>query len=86
MNKTPEDFKDENGFWTCIKCGACCEAAGLIITSWDRGDGACESLLRDNTCEIYADRPEVCRVNNFRVTSDTLTVACALLYNQSRRK
>lgn len=28
-----------------------------------RADGACINLAEDNTCKIYATRPDICRVN-----------------------
>jgi len=56
------DFMDPLGHWECIKCGACCKLAGLVLPDLDRGDGGCKHLLRDNTCEIYDNRPDICRV------------------------
>ena len=46
----------------CSKCGACCRLAGGKFGLPDRGDGACSYLNEDNTCSIYNDRPEVCRI------------------------
>lgn len=44
----------------CDKCGACCAA---ISPEYDRGDGRCKHLTKDNLCYIYDDRPLVCRID-----------------------
>ena len=46
----------------CSQCGACCKnIAGLGLPH--SGDGICAYLDRDNnTCSIYEERPEICRV------------------------
>lgn len=51
------------GGFSCIRCGACCKNAGYLISGFDRGDGVCKHLTNDNLCEIYEDRPTVCRVD-----------------------
>ncbi len=54
----------------CSGCGACCrrigwmpeeelEKHGLVADA----TGACINLLPDNSCEIYEDRPDICRVD-----------------------
>ena len=47
----------------CSKCGACCKnIAGLGLPH--NGDGVCTNLdQKSNTCSIYEDRPEICRVD-----------------------
>jgi len=51
----------------CSSCGACCRL--VYLNAWFRRneflrpDGACKHLAADNTCSIYADRPEACRIN-----------------------
>ena len=30
----------------------------------DKGDGSCKYLSSDNTCSIYEDRPDICRVDH----------------------
>lgn len=50
----------------CDKCGACCRCAEGISKSpnLDRGDGVCRYLNNDNTCSIYEERPDICRVDD----------------------
>jgi len=54
----------------CSACGACCrrigwmpeeelEKHGLVADA----TGACINLLPDNSCEIYEERPDICRVD-----------------------
>lgn len=41
--------------------------AGLEPVSLDRGDGVCKHLLDDKqTCGIYEDRPDICRVHSMK--------------------
>lgn len=47
----------------CWGCGACCRFAGFKDPALDRGDKACIHLLEDNSCAIYEDRPDFCRLN-----------------------
>ena len=43
----------------------CCRVIGNIpqLKQFDRGDGTCCHLTAANLCDIYDDRPEVCRVD-----------------------
>jgi Fe-S-cluster containining protein len=44
----------------CSQCGACCVAPD--VTSLGKAAGVrCVHLMDDNKCEIYDDRPLVCR-------------------------
>ncbi len=54
------DFMTPEGKWECTKCGACCNLVGHVYPELDRGDYGCIHLQRDNTCEIYLTRPELC--------------------------
>jgi Fe-S-cluster containining protein len=52
----------------CTQCGACCQHVHLAEETrfLDRGDGTCKHY--DNlskSCAIYADRPVVCRVEQY---------------------
>jgi len=50
----------------CERCGLCCRAVGRsnIYKYLDRGDGSCRNLNKDsNTCNVYNDRPLICRVD-----------------------
>ncbi len=48
----------------CTKCGACCRRAALIKTFPQDMvvDGACKHF-KGNECEIYANRPDICRIS-----------------------
>ncbi|TVY08354.1 YkgJ family cysteine cluster protein [Paenibacillus cremeus] len=48
----------------CNECGLCCSNINGIseLQDYDQGDGVCK-YLKDNKCQIYENRPEVCRVN-----------------------
>jgi Fe-S-cluster containining protein len=48
----------------CNQCGLCCQNIGQIeeLRAFDRGDGTCKYLI-DKTCSIYANRPDICRVD-----------------------
>lgn len=46
----------------CSQCGACCIIAGQTGMMPARRDGACIYLTKDNLCEIYDKRPELCNV------------------------
>ena len=51
----------------CISCGLCCRSLNLAIVNdyhhLDRGDGTCRNLnLDSNLCNIYHERPNICRV------------------------
>lgn len=49
----------------CSSCWApCCRAVDKVpeMNSYDRGDGACRHLRDDNSCEIYDNRPDICKV------------------------
>lgn len=49
----------------CTKCGACCRRVGLSPFAEDLADrdGSCRHLNADNTCSIYEQRPDVCRID-----------------------
>lgn len=48
----------------CSKCGECCKHIDRIpmLAEFDSGNGICMHL-KDNLCNIYSSRPEVCRVD-----------------------
>lgn len=50
--------------YKCEKCGACCRniSKSNLYQKLDRGDGVCK-YLRDNLCEIYNNRPVLCRID-----------------------
>lgn len=50
----------------CTQCGLCCQNVNLAdeTSSLDRGDGTCKHYSdKDKSCTIYADRPDICRVD-----------------------
>ena len=50
----------------CTSCGLCCQNITNVIelNDFDRGNGVCKYLnLISNQCEIYDDRPDICRVD-----------------------
>ena len=56
------DFLDEQGNWHCIQCTACCVEVRHFEPCLDGGDGVCRYLNDSNDCEVYGNRPEVCRI------------------------
>lgn len=50
--------------YDCEMCGACCRNLKYseIYAELDRGDGICK-YLEDNKCQIYDERPIICRVD-----------------------
>lgn len=52
----------------CDKCGLCCKRVGIAADTafLDRGDGVCKHYCdKTKLCLIYAERPLVCRVNDY---------------------
>lgn len=56
-----QDFLDDQGRWTCIRCGDCCRLVRDILPEFDRGDGTCKHLTEADECAIYDSRPGICR-------------------------
>ena len=48
----------------CSQCGECCRHIDRIpqLSAFDMGTGICIHL-KNNLCEIYETRPEICRVD-----------------------
>lgn len=48
----------------CSKCGICCRNIDKIpeLSDFHNGDGICIHLNRNNLCNIYENRPDVCNV------------------------
>ncbi|GGZ88868.1 hypothetical protein GCM10007161_20470 [Ignatzschineria indica] len=51
-------------YFPCTSCGACCRYLHLAteLQHLDRGDGVCKHLTKENRCEIYETRPEICNI------------------------
>jgi Fe-S-cluster containining protein len=50
----------------CTGCGACCKHidSSNQLKDFDLGNGTCKHLnLVDNSCNIYDNRPDICRVD-----------------------
>lgn len=55
----------------CNSCGKCCRRVNLSdLTNYlDRGDGICRNFDEvSNLCNIYNDRPLICRVEDYYKT------------------
>ena len=52
-----------NEHFHCARCGECCRHIDSIpqLSNFDRGDGVCIHL-KDNLCDIYSSRPDICNV------------------------
>ena len=53
-----------NVSFKCCACGECCRHIGHIVQlhDFDNGNGVCIHL-NGNLCDIYENRPEICRVD-----------------------
>lgn len=52
----------------CQQCGTCCRVVGQSVFGRDLADadGVCKYLNRaTNLCTIYAERPAICRVDEY---------------------
>jgi Fe-S-cluster containining protein len=78
-------FHDENGKWICTKCGACCKSkVGLdkgLPGYWDESKKSCKFLNDKNECEIYSDRPEICRTRWRPEINELMIKACGFIYS-----
>ena len=54
----------DNVNFKCCACGECCRHIGHIeqLRNFDNGNGVCIHL-NGNLCDIYENRPEICRVD-----------------------
>lgn len=50
--------------FNCSQCGECCRHINMIpeLKIFDKGNGECIHL-KDNKCNIYENRPDVCQVD-----------------------
>lgn len=50
----------------CTKCGLCCKNLDKVpqLDGYHEGDGICFHYDDNVGCTIYADRPDVCRVDD----------------------
>lgn len=48
----------------CYKCGLCCRNINKVpeLSEFDNGNGVCIYLRKDNLCDIYQARPDICNV------------------------
>ena len=47
----------------CSQCGECCRHISNILPDFDIGDGVCCHLTDNGLCDIYDERPLICRVD-----------------------
>lgn len=49
----------------CTKCGLCCQNIGQVseLKKWDKGNGCCKHFDKVKGCNIYLERPLVCRID-----------------------
>ena len=62
---------EEISAFPCNSCGKCCRRVNLseLTTHLDRGDGVCKNFIEEsNLCNIYNDRPLICRVEDYYKT------------------
>jgi Fe-S-cluster containining protein len=55
----------------CTACGKCCRKVGFSPQTQflDRGDSVCRHFNeKTNLCNIYEDRPIVCRIEDYYTT------------------
>jgi Fe-S-cluster containining protein len=48
----------------CKKCGQCCRNIGKtgLLKEYENENGECIHLTKDNLCDIYENRPDICNV------------------------
>lgn len=66
--------------WECQKCGACCRSNAVLIflpEYWDEEKKKCIHLTEENLCDIYEDRPDVCRMKE----EDRIGVSDQMLFD-----
>ena len=51
--------------FVCTKCGICCKNIKNIpeLAVFDKGNGICVYLSKDNLCMIYKNRPDICNTD-----------------------
>ena len=56
---------DVSGWFPCTRCGLCCKHISGIeaLREFDQGDGVCKFYADSVGCQIYQDRPPVCRID-----------------------
>ena len=56
--------------WECTQCGKCCENVKYIVPNFALKDGTCCHLnVETRKCNIYFERPLVCRVDERHETN-----------------
>lgn len=83
-----DDDRKAVTMFPCSQCGACCRRVGYVRAfprELVREDGSCVHL-QGNLCGIYADRPDLCRVDHmiefFRLDKSEAYARTATLCNQ----
>lgn len=69
----------------CDACGLCCQNITGIkqLEKYNRGDGVCINLGENLLCQIYEDRPIICRVDDLYhlIFKDVLSIEEFYLIN-----
>ena len=60
MAKLKTDVLSYDKPWNCVGCGACCFNVSRFGLE-EKEDGSCVNLNDDMSCNIYEDRPSICR-------------------------
>lgn len=71
----------------CERCGQCCRRVGRTILGGDLAgsDGVCRYLDKTtNLCTIYAERPLLCRVDDFYDAYLSTTLSREEFYRQNK--
>lgn len=71
----------------CERCGQCCRRVGRTILAGELAlpDGSCRHLDKaTNLCRIYAERPMICRVDDFYDAYLTTTLSREEFYRENK--
>jgi Fe-S-cluster containining protein len=68
------------GKWQCNACGACCKNVWPLLSKgfpkqWVNKKGGCKNQMTSGKCQIYANRPPICRIENTLKDKTDLEIA-----------
>lgn len=76
--------------FNCDCCGICCRNVGKepSMREYDRGDGVCKHLNKENKCNIYEQRPLICNVQKVyeRFFKDKMSIDVFFKMNENACK
>jgi Fe-S-cluster containining protein len=69
-----------DGKWKCTACGACCKNVWPLLKKgfpqqWVNKKGGCKNQTNKGKCQIYENRPAICRIAITLKTSTDLEIA-----------